>query len=300
MPQQNSLSKSNPKAIVAVIIAFFFLACVSALTKLQVSYVHIAQIVFVQFSTCLLISVVIASKNKFRDLKSDKLKYQIVRGAAGVFAFAACAVAMSTIPLVNAVLLNNSAPLFIPIITLIWLKTKIDEKIWYGIVTGFIGIIFILKPTSEALLKTSDMYGLASGILLAIAYVALKILTRTESLTSVIFYYSLIGVILSLPFAILNWKNPPLIIFCYGILAGILFMGYMFTLQYAYSLMEALKLAPFNYIVIVFTGIFDWLFFGHIPDVLSVIGIVLVSAGGLLAITLHEKDNKQLKHHWHF
>jgi hypothetical protein len=31
---------------------------------------------------------------------------------------------------------------------------------------------------------------------------------------------------------------------------------------------------------------------------MTVSGIVLVIAGGLLAIMIHEKDNEELKHHW--
>lgn len=104
---------------------------------------------------------------------------------------------------------------------------------------------------------------------------------------------------MSLPFAINNWSNPPLLIWIYGILTGVLFISYLYLLQYAYEFVEAVKLAPFNYAVIVFTGLFDWWLFNHVPDVLSVIGIILVSAGGILAISLHEKNNKELKHHWH-
>jgi len=74
-------------------------------------------------------------------------------------------------------LLNNTTPLFIPVITLLWLKIKIDEKIWWGILVGFVGIILILRPSAVGLIKEGDLYGLAAGIFLAIAYVALKILT---------------------------------------------------------------------------------------------------------------------------
>lgn len=298
MMKYQSIPQRKAAAIISAVISFFLLACVSILIKLQEQKASIQWIIFIQFSTGLIVMTVIASTNKFRDLKTSKIKYHIIRATMGVFAFAASAVAMTKIPLVNAVLMNNSAPLFIPIITLLWLHEKIDERIWFGIITGFIGIIFILKPNSHNLIKTGDLFGLSSGIFLAIAYVALKILTKTESITSVAFYYSLTGVILSIPFATLNWSTPPLLIWVYGIASGICLIGYMFLLQNAYKFMEAIKLSPFNYLVIVFTGIFDWLIFDQIPDIYSVIGIILVSTGGLIAIMLHEKNNKKLKHHW--
>ena len=232
-------------------------------------------IVFIQYSTCLLICSLIAYKNNFRDLKTNKLKLHIVRGVTGVLAFTCCVIAISKIPLVNASLLNNTTPLFIPIISLIFLRNKIDEMIWWGILTGFIGIIFILRPTADQLLKEGDLFGLSSGILLAIAYVALKILTKTESFVTILFYYSLIATVLSLPFAVNNWSDPPLLIWICGISTGIFFITYLYLLQYAYRFVEAVKLSPFNYSIVVFTGIFDWLFFSHVPDLFSIIGIIL-------------------------
>lgn len=288
------------KAIVATLLGFFLLASVSILIKLEENgSATIEWIVFIQYGTCLFIISIKLAKNKFRDFKTQKISFHLIRGLAGVFAFTCSAIAMTKIPLVNAVLLNNTTPIFIPLITVLWLKVKFDQRIWWGIAVGFVGIIFILKPSSEQLLKTGDLYGIASGILLGIAYVALKVLTKTESFVTIIFYYSFIAFLLSLPFAIMNWSNPPPLIWIYGILSGIFFMSYLYLLQYAYRFVEAVKLSPFNYSVIVFSGFFDWILFKHIPDALSVFGIILVSAGGLLAILLHEKDNKELKHHWH-
>lgn len=299
MTEEKINSSGTAKAICAIILAFMFLALVSVFMKLIIkSGATIEWAVFVQFAIGFVIMSIAASKNNFRDLITSKLKYHLVRGIGGVLAFACTAIAISKIPLVNASLLNNTAPLFIPIITLIWLKNKIEKKIWWGILLGFIGIIFILDPKENDFLKSGDFYGIAAGIFLAVAYVALGVLTKTESFISILFYYALIAVILCLPFAIYNWSDPPVLIWIYAISAGILFVAYSFLLQYAYRYVAAVKLSPLNFSVVVFTGFFDWLIFGHVPGILSLIGIVLVTAGGILAITIHEKDNKELKHHW--
>ncbi len=288
------------KAITAALTGFLFLAIVSVLVKLEEKgSASIEWIIFIQYLTCLVIITVFSSRNKFRSLRTDKFKYHIIRGVTGVLAFSLYVIAITKIPLVNATLLNNSAPIFIPVITLFWLKKRIDRRIWWGISTGLIGILFILKPDLSLMLKPGDIFGLASGIFLGTTYVALRILTKTESFETILFYYSLIAAVLSLPFALSHWSNPQLYIWCLGILNGVFFTGYHFLLQYAYRYTEPLKLAPFNYSVIVYTGVLDWIIFGYFPDFASLIGIVLVTAGGILAITLHEKDNKELKHHLH-
>lgn len=288
------------KAVTATLLGFLMLASVAVFIKLELnSGASTGWIVFVQFSTSLIIVLIIASRNKFRDLKTTKLKYHIIRGVSGVLAFTSFTFAVSKIPLVNASLLNNSTPIFIPIITLLWLKTGIDNKIWWGIIIGFIGIVCILDPGADSFVKVGDLYGLASGIFLAIAYVAMGILTKTDSFITIIFYYAFISVIIFFPFAILNWTNPDLEIWIYAVISGIFFVAYIFFLQYAYRYLTAVKLAPLNFSVVVFTGLLEWIIFDQVPGWLSISGIVLVITGGILAITLHEKDNTGVKHHWY-
>ncbi|MBK8550391.1 MAG: DMT family transporter [Ignavibacteria bacterium] len=300
MPPENPVSGNILKAAVAAILGFLFLSLVGVFIKLEESSgASVEWVVFVQYFTSFTISILLASKNKFRDLKTKKLGLHLIRGVTGVLSFTCVVIAISKIPLVNATLLNNTTPLFIPVISFIWIKSIIDKKIWWGIFTGLIGIILILRPSPDQLIKEGDLYGLAAGIFLAIAYVALKILTKTESFITVIFYYSFVSVVISLPFAVNNWSNPPAHIWILGILTGVCFISYLLLLQYAYKLADAIKLSPLNYSIVVFTGIFDWIIFNHVPELLTLLGIVLVSAGGILALRLHEKDNERLKHSVH-
>ncbi len=288
------------KAVVLILLAFLMLASVGILIKLQLNAgVSVEWIVFVQYFTCLIITLIVSAAKKFPVMRTAKTKYHIIRGVSGVLAFSCFAYAISKIPLVNASLLNNTSPIFIPIVTFIWLRVKIDKNIWWGIMIGFIGIIFILDPSEKEFLKTGDLFGLASGIFMSIAYVALGMLTKTESFLTILFYYSLISVLIFLPLALNNWVDPPFIVWLYAISTGILFFCYVFFHQYAYRFLSAVKLSPLNFSVVVFTGLLDWFIFGNVPDLFSVIGIVLVIIGGILAIVLHERDSKDLKHHWH-
>jgi len=280
----------NPKAILPAICGFFFLALSSVFVKLITEYGAPTEwIVFMQFSTSLILISVFASFKKFENVKTKKLKLHLVRGITGMLGFTCFVICVKTTDIVDGTLLLNSAPLFIPIIALIWLKKKIDPKIWYGIFTGFIGIIFIIHPVTGDLLEMGEIYGVASGILLAVALIAMKELTRTETFEAVIFYFSLIAFICSFPFAIFTWKTHPPLIWIYGISTGIAFILYLFLLQQAYKFEEAGKLAPLNYLTVAFTVIFNYLIFKNIPDIITVAGILLVSAGGVMAIMFHGK-----------
>ncbi|HMQ68324.1 MAG TPA: DMT family transporter [Ignavibacteria bacterium] len=301
MTEINNENSNTFKAVFATLTGFFFLASVSLLVKLEIAAGASTEwVIFIQYLTCLVIITFLASKNKFRDLKTTKLKYHFIRGISGILAFTFFVTAVSEIPLVNANLLNNTAPLFIPILTMIWLKNRIDNKIWWGILIGFTGIIFILDPTDGNFFEKGDMYGLCAGISLAVTFVTLGILTKTESFITILFYYSLIAFVLTLPFAIANWSNPPLLIWLYAILTGALFISYLYLLQFAYRYVPVVKLSPLNFSVVIFAGILDYLIYDHIPGISSFIGIILVIIGGVISIKIHHQNNPETKHHWHF
>ena len=300
MTQEKHSETNLLKASLTAICGFIFFSVMCLFIKIETAEgATIEWVVFIQFLSSFIIILIPVIKNKFKPVKTGKLKIHIIRGVSGLLAFSLFTIAVSKIPLVNASLLNNSAPIFVPVITLLWLRKKIDEKIWWGILVGFTGILFILHPGAGDFLKGGDLYGLGAGISLAVAYVAMGELTKSESFITILFYYTLIAVIVSLPFAMMNWSDPPLRIWIFGFLSGAFFSIYLFLLQYAFRFAEPVKLSPMNYSVVVFTGILDWLIYDQVPGLISLIGILLVTSGGILAIILHEKDNKELKHSLH-
>lgn len=288
--------QSLVKGIVSALTGLFFLSLVAVCVKLAgQAGAKLGWIVFMQYVAAFSLSLLLSAKDKFRNMRSDKLPLEILRGASGVISFLCFAAAMSEIPMVDASLLQNTAPIFIPIIGLVWLKDVVEKRIWLGIVIGFIGIVLIIKPDSSVF-KPGDLIGLASGVLLAISYVAMRIITRSDGFKTILFYFSLTAMVLSLPLGIIYWSNPPIEGWLYSLAGGVLLVAYLNMQQYSYRHTEASKLSPFNYFVVIYIGLMDWWLFGHVPDLLTIIGIAVVSIGGIIAILHHEKDKKELKH----
>ncbi|MEO8514586.1 MAG: DMT family transporter, partial [Ignavibacteria bacterium] len=159
-------------------------------------------------------------------------------------------------------------------------------------------IILIIKPDGNVF-KIGDLIGLASGVSLALGYVAMRLITQSDGFKTIIFYFSLTAFILSLPLGIIYWSNPPIEGWLYSLGSGVLLVAYLNMQQISYRHTEASKLSPFNYFVVIYVGLLDWWLFGNMPDLLTIIGIVIVSAGGIIAILKHEEDKKDLKHSWH-
>jgi drug/metabolite transporter (DMT)-like permease len=81
-------------------------------------------------------------------------------------------VAVKKMPLVNAVLLSNSAPLFIPLVTWVWLKERIGGMVWMSLSVGFAGVILILKPGLALLSDPIALIAISAAIFSALALVS--------------------------------------------------------------------------------------------------------------------------------
>ena len=120
------------------------------------------------------------------------VKANFIRAIMGLGAMYCYFFALQHLSLVDAVLLQNTIPLFVPLVLWFWMKKKIRHIRMFPLLIGFIGVLIILKPT-RGILDWYSVIGLTSGLLGAIALVGVKELTRTQSSLSILFYYFVIS-----------------------------------------------------------------------------------------------------------
>lgn len=243
----------------------------------------ISTLIFAQFSIGFLLTLPKVIQHGKNSLKTTRPGLMIIRGFSGMLSLAAMYFAIRYIPLVDAVLLQNTIPLFVPIILLVALRKKISPAIWIGLAIGFVGVVLIIKPNA-AIISPAALIGLSAGLSSAISVVSTSILKRTESANTITFYFLLIGSIVTAPFMIWHWTPIQAhdIMFLIG-LGVFLFIGQLLVTQ-AFLHGHAHVLAPLSYATVIFTGLLGWLIWNHVPDWLSITGIVLVCLGGIFII----------------
>jgi drug/metabolite transporter (DMT)-like permease len=52
---------------------------------------------------------------------------------------------------------------------------------------------------------------------------------------------------------------------------------------FAYKQASAERIAPFNYTVVIFSGLIGWVVWNNRPGMLALAGVLLVTAGGVLS-----------------
>ena len=203
----------------------------------------------------------------------------LVRGLAGVAAMSCFFFAIGRLRLADAVLLNQSFPLFLPIAERIWMGEPVATGVWRGLSLGFAGVLLILKPGS-GLFAPAALIGVASAMLAATAQVGIRRLTRTEPIERIVFLFAVIATAVSavpLPWA---WRTPSA-----GTLAALVATGALatvgqLTLTRAYLYAPATMVGPFIYTGVVFAALLDWALWRRLPDPLFVPGALLIAAAG--------------------
>ena len=269
--------------ITLITIAFLCAAVMSAFSKAAAGVPPLV-ILFLQYGISFLIFVPWAARGGWTNLKTERLRLQLCRSLAGSICQLLFFVGVRSIPLLDAVLLSNAAPLFIPLVVYVWFRKTVQPLVWASLGIGLTGIVMIIKPGPELLKNTASLTALAAGLFSAIALVATNTLVESEPPVRILFYNFGVSTLLLAPLCVWAWK--PLTARDWMLLAGVgvsyALTQYLIILAYRYA--SATELSPFNYSVVVFSGILGWWLFGNVPDALALVGTVLICAGGILSI----------------
>jgi len=271
-----------------MIIAFFFVAIFGAFLKMASKDSSSIWASFMAYIFALIIQIILVSRKGISFLKTKRFFGHVGRAFFGALATILYIISMKYIPLLNATLLFNTTPLFIPILAIFMLKAKISWKVWCSIVIGFIGVIFILKPGIGILDHPGAIIGLGSGLCLATAFIFIKILTSTEPPERIIFYFFFLGTCFFVPILFFAGEVPSFTYWAWGLGAGASFILTQFFIVKAYTYADPHDIGAFQYVSVIFAGLIGWIFWDRIPTDTDIIGVILVIIGGILAILLSE------------
>jgi drug/metabolite transporter (DMT)-like permease len=263
--------------------AALLFALMSVMVKLLSRSLPNAMVVFLRSSLSLLVLLPPILRRGAGQLRTRHLREHVVRGVVGMAAMYCFFFVIAKLGLAEALLLNYSLPLFIPLVERAWLGEPTPRGIWKPLALGMLGLVLILKP-GMALFRPAALVGVMGAVFAAIAQVGVRRLTLNESVTKIVFYFSISSTVIALGPALLVWVTPgaaavPVML---GLVTAGTFAQLMMTR--AYQLAPAAEVGPFIYGSVAFAALFDWLIFARRPDPLSSAGTGLVVIAGILAL----------------
>lgn len=199
--------------------------------------------------------------------------------------------------LLDVTVLQNTAPLFIPILGRIFFKQSFKLREVISIAVSFVGVLCILQP-EKALFGRLSIVGLLAPLGQAGSQVLYGHQARRESQSVNLFYLyflcSLVsGVIFLFSEELLTLKYPfekySLWTWVNIVVLGVTSIFNQSLRGRAYQHGSASALAPFLYFSLIFSAILDWYFFNQLPNWLSFLGAIFVIMGGLIQMYKKKK-----------
>ncbi|MEM6695992.1 MAG: DMT family transporter [Pseudomonadota bacterium] len=211
-----------------------------------------------------------------------------IRASMGALALFTSFAALARLNVAEALLIAQLSPILMSVAAVVLLRERLTGWRIAGLSLGFAGVLVLVWPElgggqAEGTRLLGVLLGLLSAGLTALALIMVRSLNKTESPGAIALYFvlaSMLGAIATIPF---GWVMPDgwtlVLLIGAGLFGG--FGHIALTLAFRYT--EASRLAPFEYLALVWPVLADLLIFRLPIAAAFLLALPLVLAGALVA-----------------
>ena len=149
----------------------------------------------------------------------------VLRGVIGTAALLCVFAALARLPLAPATVLQYLQPTFTALLAWLLLRERVGPRVLLAAVLGWLAVVLLSNPAelsglfgpmgslllgqrSEPLPLAGVLLALAGALLSACAYVSVRALGRSEHPLVIVFYFPLVGLVLTLPAVLIDPVLP--------------------------------------------------------------------------------------------
>lgn len=218
----------------------------------------------------------------------------LLRASFGALALFASFAAIARLNVAEAILIAQLSPLLMAMAAVVLLGERLTVWRIGGLALGFAGVVVMVWPEFGAGVATGSrllgfLLALLSAVLSALALIMVRSLNRTESPGSIALYFVLASMLGALTTLSLGWVMPDswtlLLLIGAGLFGGFAHIGMTLAFRYA----EATRLAPFEYIALLWPILADSLIFRLTLSTSFLFALPLVFFGAFVAAAEKKK-----------
>lgn len=268
---------NKQKGIVFIIISAFCFALMNALVRLAGDVPTIQKSFFRNFIAFIFAGSVLLASGEGIHYKKTDMTLLILRSVAGTAGILGNFYAVDRLNIADASMLNKLSPFAAIIFSYLFLKEKPRIIQSIGVITAFIGSLFIIKPTLDITEFAPALAGFMGGIGAGIAYTAVRALGKKGVKgPAIVFFFSGFSCIITLPYLVFNYHPMTLAQLIVLLAAGLAASGGQFAITAAYTYAPAKEISVFDYTNIIFAAVLGFFMFSQIPDIYSIIGYIII------------------------
>lgn len=267
----------NVHAALWIALGGFLLVCMSSLVKELGKELHVFQIVFIRclFGAVFILPVML--KQGLASFNTRRPLLHCVRVCLGMTAMFCVFYSLTHMALAEAIAILFSRPLFAVLLAIPLLGEIVGWRRATATVVGFVGVLIMIKPGTPEF-EPVALVAVIGAMFAGGVVIAIKKLSATESVRSIVFWFSAGGTLIALIPAVIVWQAPSAEAWLMLILVGLLGMTGQMAATRGFSLGEASAVVAFDYLRLIYAGIFGIVLFAEIPDPWALTGAAIIVA----------------------
>lgn len=268
-------------------------ACLDATGKYLLRYMDPLQIVWARYLGAFLLALVFLNPiTQPKLMVTTRPLMQVGRSALLLGSTALNFFALRYLQLDEALAILFSTPFMVALLCGPLLGEWVGWRRWTAIGVGFLGVLLVARPGFGGL-HPAALLSLGSAVCYSFYSISTRVLARSNSSETTLFYSNLVGAVAMLPVIPFVWTTPEsAFVVALMVLIGALGSGGHYLLIRGHRLAPASALAPFIYTQLVWTTTLGFLVFGDVPHRWTIVGGLIVVSSGLYLLNRERKVGK--------
>ena len=221
-------------------------------------------------------------------LKVGHWPSQILRGFTFIGTTVLVTISLSLLPLATFTAIVFSGPFFVAALSVPLLGESVGWRRWAAIGVGFIGVLIIVRPGSQSF-EVALLIPVITAVFSALRDIVTRRISVTETSLGILFWSTLIVIAASLLAVPWGWNPIDLVSAGWFVLCGVLNASAHFLIIEALRYGAAATVSPFRYSALLWSIIFGFLIWGHLPSIWVYAGGVFIIASGVYMIQRESK-----------
>lgn len=266
-------------------LAVFFIAVMNACAKLSSDKHSIIEIVFYRGAISIfLLALWLALTRRFELLKTKRPMAHLGRSTIGTIGVGCVYWAYSLMPMGDVAVLLLTSSLFVTILSVPLLGETVGPWRWSAVVIGFIGAVFVGNPFAHQFNLYAFSVCILAAFMVSLVFIFLSKLGKTESAFTTVFYFSLTSTLVSGVYMIFAGHMPDPKVYWPLFGTGIASLFSLLLKTEAYKHGEASFLSPLDYMNLLWSILFGYMFWGDFPTWSMLLGAALIIGSNILII----------------
>tara|TARA_R110000787_G_scaffold173158_3_gene285796 strand:- start:13048 stop:13989 length:942 start_codon:yes stop_codon:yes gene_type:complete len=285
MLPDTAINSRNIRAILFIVVAIFFMSTMDAVAKLLVEADYsVLQILAIRGLVLMpALCFWLFTHGGLGSIRTRQYKGHALRIVLGVLAPLLFFLSLKKLPLADATVIFFVSPFVMTALSVPLFKEKVGIHRWSAIVVGFMGVLFVMQPTS-GLLEIEAFMVLGGSLCYCGIMLTGRVLSRTETTFTIIFYSNVGLMLITGAMALFTWEPMPLQDIGLVVLMALLSLAGNICLIKSFASGEVGVIAPFEYTGLLWAVLLGFFVFGDFPAVNVWIGVVIIAGSGLYMI----------------